>query len=140
MSRYTIFFPLFLRLFYMKSFSLTFHFSIGISCLFPGGLVFFTSRMLSNNEHLFEYFCYFAIFIDIFLGPLLPTFIVLKYHINADSIACILLLDCQSCFRFLHPFWVFLKSYRVQIDTQICSTQFKQPTFFIHNTEKKIWH
>ena len=84
--------------------------------------VIFTSHMLSN--------IYYFLFGNTFT-------IVLANHSNAYKIVCILFPDCKSYFNFLHPSWVFLNSQRIRIDTQICSTQPKQPKFSIHNTKKK---
>ena len=121
----------------MKFFSLTFYFSICMSCLFPGHPVIFTSCHLyfpQVIEYLFLLIWQYEVIIFF-----KPTFtIVLANHSNAYKINCILFPDCQSYFHFLHPLWVFLNWQHIRIHTQIRSTQPKQPKFSIHNTEKKV--
>ena len=124
---------------YLKFFLLTFYFyfSILMSCLFPNHPVIFTSCHLyfpHVNEYLLHLFGnkkqqYFS-------GPLLPSFIVFANHSNAYKIVCILFPDCRSYFNFLNPLQIFLNSQRIRKDTQICSTQPKQPKFSIHNAKK----
>ena len=92
-----------------------------------------TSHMLTN----IYYFLFGNKKWQYFSGPLSPSFIVFANHNNAYKIVCILFPDCHSYFNFLHPLWVVLNSQRIRIDTQICSTQPKQPKFSIYNTEKK---
>ena len=86
--------------------------------------------------------CYW-IFVTSYLVIILFTSTFTTFHClsksdNAWKIVCILFPNCQSYFNFLHPLWVFLNSQRIRIDTQICSTQPKQPKFSIYNTEKKL--
>ena len=110
-----------LRFSYMNFFSLTFYFSICVSCLFPAHPVMFTSCHL-YFPHVIEYL-WLLIWLEEVIILFRPTFtIVLANHSNACKIVCILFPDCQSYFNFLHPSWVSLNSQRIRIDTQICST------------------
>ena len=100
--------------------------------------VIFIFRMLSNTENRLECFSYLVIRSNnIFQAHFYHLSLSLSY--NADKIVCILPPDFPSYANFLHQLWVFLNSQRIQIDSQICSTQTKQRNFAIHNTEKKIW-
>ena len=126
-----------------KVFRRLFHFSVCMSCLFPGRPVIFTSCPL----YFTHVECRAPTWILLLFGnkkswyfsrPVFPAFIVLTNHSNADKIVCILLPDCQSYFDFLHPLWVFLNSQRIRIDPQICSTQSKTTQILYPQQRKKI--
>ena len=92
-----------------------------MSCLLPGRPVIFTSCHL-YSLHVVEYWAMTWIFLlfgtkkQYFPDPLLPLFIVLKNHSNADKIVLVVLPDYQpySSFLYLHEFfWIYNASEKI---------------------------